>query len=129
MTDAPKRHVIPEPYPETIGVSSMTIWVPEDFRGDAEIIWWYPGKARDEDKQRMTCSCAWLLQGVFHDVRGSRPREDLLGSRAAASFDARLVALVVHTFYRLRIEAASRLEAAYQFRSYQTGGDVNAPSR
>jgi hypothetical protein len=118
MTDDPKRHVIPEPFPETIGVSSMTIWAPADFRGDVEIIWWYPGKSADSDRQRMTCSCAWLLQGVFHDVRGSRPREDLLGPKAAASFDARIVAHVLHTFYRVRIEAAARLEAAYQWQSY-----------
>jgi len=114
-----RRHVIPDPYPETIGASALTIFAPEDFRGDAEIAWWYPGKNADADKQRMTCSCAWLLQGVFHDVRGSRPREDLLGSRAAAAFEARIVALVLHAFYRARIEAAAHLEAAYQWRSYQ----------
>lgn len=119
MTDAPKRHVIPEPFPETIGVSSMTIWVPEDFRGDAEIIWWYPGRTDDTDKQRMTCSTSWLLQGIFHDARGSRLLLDRLNSKdASATFEARVVALVVHTFYRVRIEAAARLEAAYQWRSY-----------
>ena len=109
MTDAPKRHVIPDPYPDTIGVTSLTIWVPEDFRGDAEIIWWCPGKTRDEDKQRITCSTSALLQGVFRDVRGGRPGD---------KFDARVVALVLHTFYRVRIEAAARLEAAYEWRSY-----------
>lgn len=109
MTDKPKRHVIPDPFPETIGVTALTILVPEDFRGDIEVIWWYPGKTADADKQRMTCSCAWLLQGVFHDVKGARP-----GDR----FDARIVALVLHAFYRARIEAAARLEAAYQWQSY-----------
>lgn len=109
MTDAPKRHCIPDPYPETIGVTSLTIWVPDDFRGDAEIWWWYPGKTDDKDKQRLTCRAAWLLQGVFHDVRGKRP-----GRR----FEARVVALVLHAFYRARIEAAARLEAAYQWQSY-----------
>lgn len=118
MTDKLKRHCIPDPYPETIGVSSLTIWVPEDFRGDAEIVWWYPGKSADSDRQRMTCSCGWLLQGVYHDVQGSRPRGDLLASSAAASFDARIVALVLHAFYRVRIEAAARLEAAYEWRPY-----------
>lgn len=117
MTDTPKRHVIPEPFPETIGVSSLTIWVPEDFRGDAEIVWWYQGRTADSDKQRMTCSTAWLLQGIFHDVRGSRPLLDRL-DKAAASFEVRIVALVLHMFYRVRIEAAARLEAAYQWRSY-----------
>ncbi len=117
MTDKPKRHVIAEPYPETIGVSSMTIWVPEDFRGDAEIVWWYPGKTDDTDKQRMTCSTAWLLQGIFHDVRGSCLYLDRL-NKGAASFEVRVVALVLHTFYRVRIEAAARLEAAYQWRPY-----------
>jgi hypothetical protein len=121
MTATPKRHVIAEPYPETIGVSSMIIWVPEDFRGDAEIIWWYPGKTADTDKQRMTCSTSWLLQGIFHDVRGSRLLLDrLTNSRVAvpASFEVRVVALVLHTFYRVRIEAAARLEAAYQWQPY-----------
>ena len=117
MTDKPKRHCIPEPYPETIGVSSLTIWVPEDFRGDAEIVWWYPGKTADSDTQRMTCSTAWLLQGIFHDVRGARPLLDRL-DKASASFEVRVVALVLHTFYRVRIEAAARLEAAYQWRPY-----------
>ena len=107
MTDGPKQHCIPDPFPETIGVTALTIWVPEDFRGDAEVIWWYSGKSSDEDKQRITCSASALLQGVFRDVRGVRP---------ADLFDARVVALVVHTFYRLRIEAAARLEAAYQWR-------------
>lgn len=113
-----KRHVIPDPFPETLGVSALTIFAPEDFRGDVEIWWWYPGKSDDADRQRMTCSCAWLLQGVFHDVRGSRPREDLIGSQAVASFEARIVALVLHAFYRTRIEAAAKLEAAYQWQSY-----------
>jgi hypothetical protein len=112
MTDQPKRHVIPDPFPETIDVSSMTIWVPEDFRGDAEIIWWYPGKSRDEDKQRITCNACSLLQGVFRDVSGPRP-----GGR----FDARVVALVVHEFYKQRILRAALLEAAYQWRSYPQG--------
>lgn len=118
MSDQPKRHCIPDPFPENIGVTALTIFAPDDFRGDVEIWWWYPGKSDDADRQRMTCSCAWLLQGVFHDVRGSRPREDLLGSAAAASFDARVVALVLHAFYRARIEAAARLEAAYQWQTY-----------
>jgi len=104
-----KRLCIPEPFPETIGVSSLTIWVPEDFRGDAEIIWWYPGKTRDEDKRRITCSATALLQGVFRDVRGARPGK---------MFDARIVALVVHEFYRQRIQRAAQLEAAYQWQSY-----------
>ena len=109
MTDQPKRICIPDPYPESIGVSTLTIWVPTDFRGDTEVVWWHPGKLADEDKQRMTCSAAWLLQGIFHDVRGTRPGN---------LFDARVVALVLHAFYRARIEAAARLEAAYQWQSY-----------
>ena len=109
MTDRPKRHVIPDPFPETIGVTALTIWVPEDFRGDAEIIFWYPGKSSDEDTQRVLCNANALLQGIFRDVRGRRPGE---------LFDARVVALVVHTFYRLRIEAAARLEAAYQWQAW-----------
>jgi len=112
-----KRHVIADPFPETIGVSSLTIYAPQDFRGDAEIVWWYPGKTRDADKQRMTCNAVWLLQGIFRDVRGSRPLGDRLGEGAVALFDARVVALVIHAFYRHRIEAASKLEAAYQWRS------------
>jgi hypothetical protein len=109
MTDSPKRHIIADPYPESISVTALTIWVPEDFRGDAEIVWWYPGKSADEDTQRVLCNTSALLQGMFRDVRGPRPGGD---------FDARVVALVVHTFYRLRIEAAARLEAAYQWREY-----------
>jgi hypothetical protein len=105
MTDRPKRHVIADPYPETIGVSSLTIWVPEDFRGDAEIVWLYLSK----NEQRITCSASALLQGVFRDVRGVRPGEQ---------YDARIVALVIHAFYRARIEAAARLEAAYEWRAY-----------
>ena len=81
MTDAPKRHCIPDPYPETIGVTALTIWVPEDFRGDAEIIWWYPGKSSDEDKQRITCNANALLQGIFRDVRGARPGEPVREAR------------------------------------------------
>ena len=117
MTDSPKRHVIADPYPETIGVTALTIFAPEDFRGDAEINWWYPGKSADVDRQRMTCNCVWLLQGVFHDVRGSRPLEDLLGIRRAL-FDTRIVALVVHEFYRQRIARAANLEAAYEWMAY-----------
>jgi len=104
-----KRHAIPDPYAASIGLSSLTIWVPADFRGDAEIVWWWPGKTSDEDKQRITCSTAWLLQGIFHDVHGSRPGD---------KFDARVVALVLHAFYRVRIEAAARLEAAYEWQAY-----------
>ena len=109
--NSPKRHIIPDPYPETIDVTALSIWMPDDFRGDVEIRWWYPGKGGDEHTQKLTCSAAWLLQGVFHDVRGS--------ARPSAAFDARIVALVIHDFYRLRIEAAARLEAAYQWKSYQ----------
>ena len=109
MTDTPKRHVIPDPYPETIGVSALTIWVPEDFRGDAEIIWWHPGKTADADKQRITCSANALLQGVFRDVRGPRPGE---------LFDARVVALVIHAFYKQRILRAVQLEATYQWHAW-----------
>ena len=109
MTDRPKRHIIPDPFPETIGVTALTIWVPEDFRGDAEIIFWYPGKSGDEDTQRVLCNANALLQGIFRDVRGTRPGD---------LFDARVVALVIHTFYRLRIEAAARLEAAYQWQAW-----------
>lgn len=109
MTHEPKRHAIPDPYPETLGFSAMTIFVPEGFRGDAEVIWWYPGKSADADRQRITCNANALLQGVFRDVRGERP---------STLFDARVVALVLHTFYRLRIEAVARLEAAYEWRSY-----------
>ena len=111
-SSAPKRHVIADPYPETIGVSALTIFAPENFRGDAKIIWWYPGHDRDEDKRCMTCSCSWLLQGVFHDVQGHK----LFHQKEL--FDARVVALVLHAFYRVRIEAAARLEAAYQWQAY-----------
>ena len=114
MTDGPKRHVIADPYPETIGVSAMTIIVPQDFRGDAEVIWWYPGKSDDANKQRITCNANALLQGIFRDVRGARPTADENLS-ALDQLRARIVALVVHAFYRLRIEAAARLEAAYQW--------------
>jgi hypothetical protein len=94
-----KRHVIPDPYPETVGATALTIYIPEDFRGDAEVIWWRPGKSADKDKQRITCSASALLQGVFRDLRGSHPGE---------LFYPRIVALVLHTFYRARIEAAAR---------------------
>lgn len=117
MTDGPKRHVIADPFPETIGVTALTIWVPEDFRGDAEVIWWYPGKSADTDKQRIACRATALLQGLFYDVRGARPTadEDL---SALDQLKARVVALVVHAFYKHRIEQAARLEAAYQWQSY-----------
>ena len=113
-----KRHVIADPYPESIGVSALTIFAPEDFRGDAEIIWWYPGMSRDVDKQRITCSASALLQGVFHDVRGARPTADE-HLPALNQLTARVVALVVHAFYKQRIESAARLEAAYQWQSYE----------
>ncbi len=104
-----KQLIIPDPYPETIGFVAMTIFVSADFRGDARVVWWLPGKNREEDKQWITCSVTSLLQGVFRDVRGTRP---------GALFDARVVALVVHAFYRARIEAAARLEAAYEWHAY-----------
>lgn len=109
MSNSLQQHIIPDPYPETIGLAAMTIFVPEDFRGDTRVVWWLPGSSRDEDKQRITCSTTALLQGVLRDVRGTLP---------GALFAARVVALVVHAFYRARIEAAGRLEAAYQWRAY-----------
>ena len=115
MTDARKRHVLADPYPDTIGLGSLTIYAPLDFRGDAEIIWWPPDMTRDEDRQRITCSCSALLQGVFRNVRVPWGKQD---ERPGAMFDARVVALVVHAFYRARIEAAAHLEAAYQWQSY-----------
>jgi hypothetical protein len=115
------RHTISEPFPETIGVASLTIFAPEDFRGDAEIIWWYPGTSGDAHRQRMTCNANWLLQGIFRDVRGSRPIGDRLGASGVTLFDARVVALVIHAFYRHRIESAAKLEAAYQWRSCPPG--------
>ena len=63
MTDQPRHHVIADPYPESIGVTALTIWVPEDFRGDGEVSWWYPGKSNDEDKQRITCSASTESHG------------------------------------------------------------------
>lgn len=113
MSDKPKRHVIADPFPENIGVTALTIFAPEDFRGDVEVWWWYPGKSDDADRQRMTCSCAWLLQGIFRHVGGS--------ARPGELFDARVVALVLHAFYRERIEAAAKLEAAYQWQSCPPG--------
>lgn len=115
---SPKRHVIADPFPESIGVSALTIFAPEDFRGDAEVIWWYPGMSRDVDKQQITCSASALLQGVFHDVRGARPTADE-HLPALNQLTARVVALVVHAFYKQRIERAARLEAAYQWQSYE----------
>jgi hypothetical protein len=109
MIDAPRRCIIPDPCLETIGLGALTIFVPADFRGDAEIVWWRPGERRDEDRQRVACNSTALLQGVFRDVHGGRP---------GALFDARVVALVVHAFYRARIEAAGRLEVAYEWWSY-----------
>jgi hypothetical protein len=118
VIDKPKRHVIAEPYPETIGVSSLTIWVPEDFRGDAEIVWWYPGKNADADKQCMSCNTVWLLQGVFHGVSGTSLFGPRMSEYVSKLFAARVVALVVHEFYRQRIKRAAQLEAAYQWQSY-----------
>mgnify|MGYP003579503704 CR=1 FL=1 len=106
----PKSHIIPDPYPKTIGVPAMTIFVPEDFRGDAKIVWWHSNRSHESDKQWITCDANSLLQGLFRDVCG--------GTRPGALFDARVVALVVHAFYRARIEAAARLEAAYEWRPY-----------
>ena len=117
MSDRPKRHIIPDPFPETIGVTALTIWVPEDFRGDAEVTWWYPGRSDDADKQRITCSANALLQGIFRDVRGARPTADE-NLAALDQLRPRIVALVVHAFYRMRIEAAARLEAAYQWQAW-----------
>lgn len=112
MTEQLKRHVIADPYPENIGVSALTIYAPEDFRGDVEILWWYDGHDRDEDRRRMTCSAVWLLQGVVHDARGHT------AIHQRDQFFARVIALVLHAFYRHRIESAAKLEAAYQWRSY-----------
>jgi hypothetical protein len=101
------QHCLTDPFPATLGLASLTIFVPKDFRGDAEIFWCLPGKILDEDRLRITCNATTLLQGVFYDVRGTRP---------GGTFDARVVALVVHAFYRARIEDVGRLEAAYQWR-------------
>lgn len=101
-------HVIFDPYPQTLGMSSLTICVPQDFRGDAEICW-YTDVREDKDEHQILCSASALLQGLFRDVRGTRP---------SALFDARVVALVLHEFYRVRIEAAARLEVAYQWQPY-----------
>ena len=117
MIDGPKRHIIADPFPESIGVSALTIWVPEDFRGDAEIIWWYPGKSTDTDKQRITCRATALLQGVFYDVRGARPTADENLS-ALDQLTARVVALVIHEFYKQRIQRAAQLEAAYRWQAW-----------
>ncbi len=106
---ASPRHILSDPYPETLGLAALTIFVPRDFRGDAEVVWHLPGKTRDEDRQRITCNATALLQGVFRDVRGSRP--------GAPLFVARVVALVIHAFYRARIENAGRLEEAYQWQA------------
>lgn len=108
---------IHDPFPESIGVFSLTICVPEDFRGDAEVNWWYPGKTAETDKQRITCRATALLQGLFYDVRGASPTadEDL---PAADQLKARVVALVIHEFYKQRIQRAAQLETAYQWQSY-----------
>ena len=107
MIDPQRRHILRDQFPATIGLTALTIFVPDDFRGDAEIVWQLPG---DDDRPRILCNSNALLQGVFRDVRGTRP---------GALFDARVVALVIHAFYRARLEAALHLEAAYQWRSYQ----------
>jgi hypothetical protein len=99
MTDTRKRHVLADPYPDTIGLGSLTIYVPLDFRSDAEIVWCLPNKTHDEDRQRITCSCTALLQGVFRDVQGPWGKQD---ARPGALFDARVVALVIHAFYQAR---------------------------
>jgi hypothetical protein len=117
VTDKPHQHVIADPFPESIGVSALTIWVPEDFRGDAEVIWWYLGKSADRDKQRITCRATALLQGLFYDVRGARPTADE-NLDALDQLKARVVALVIHEFYKQRIQRAAKLEAAYQWQSY-----------
>jgi hypothetical protein len=113
-----KHHTIADPYAETIGLSSLTIKIPEDFRGDVEICWWIHGKTSDEDKQILTCSATALLQGLFRHIRGA--------SRPNVLFDARVVALVLHAFYRARIEAAAQLEAAYTWQPFATA-DLSPP--
>jgi hypothetical protein len=118
INNGPKRHVIPDPFPESIGLSSLTVWVPEDFRGDAEVIWWYAGKTDDTDKQRLTCRTTALLQGLFYDVRGTGPRSQW-DVPALDQLRARVVALVIHEFYKQRIQRAAQLEAAYQWQSYR----------
>lgn len=117
MTTKPQRLTIPDPFPESIGLSSLTLWVPEDFRGDAEVIWWYAGKTEDKDKYRLTCRATALLQGLLYDVRGARRTadEDL---PALDKLTARVVALAIHEFYKQRIKQAAQLEAAYQWQSY-----------
>jgi hypothetical protein len=107
-----KHRTVVDPYSETIGLSSLIIKVPEDFRGDAEIRWWAIGKTADEDVQIFTCSATALLQGLFRHMRGA--------SRPNVLFDARVVALVLHAFYRARIEAAAQLEAAYTWQPFAT---------
>jgi hypothetical protein len=98
--------VFHDPYPETVGLGSLTIYAPADFRGDARIVWQL--QTSNEERQ-LKCNAHALLQGVFRDVRGTRPE---------TLFDARVVALVLHAFYRARIEEAARLEACYEWRVY-----------
>jgi hypothetical protein len=121
MANPVSRHIVADPYPEVLGFVVMTIFIPADFRGDTEIVWWLPGKKADGDKQRITCNTVALLQGLFRDVRGPRPGELFDGrvvDRPGELFDARVVALVVHAFYRTRIEAAARLETAYEWQAW-----------
>lgn len=136
----PPRHIrsvsgdtllITDPYPETIGLAALTIFVPANFRGEVDICWWPLDKdALDKhttnerayrreieaDRQRTTCSTTALLQGVFHDVRDPPGGFDVRGPRPGALFDARVVALVIHAFYCGRIEAAAQLEASYEWK-------------
>ena len=119
MTDKYKIHriCVADPYPETIGVTSLTIFVPEDFRGDAEVMWWWPGQQRDEDKQALTCKTTALLQGLMLDVRSvnvTRPS----GIAEIDKLAPRIVALVLSEFYRQRIARAAKLEAAYEWQAW-----------
>lgn len=107
--------IIDDPHPKTIGLAALKIWAPKYFIGDAQIVWWPLGGGTHQ----IRCSTIYLLQGVFHDVRSidpAAPLSTLPASPLSAPLAARIVALVVSAFYRARIEAAARLEAAYQWR-------------
>lgn len=121
-----KQLSISDPFPASISVASLTILVAEDFCGYAEISWRGLRHEHPRQAHSITCRATPLLQGLFCNARGVAG-DGLTADEALAlgsQLGARVIALVIHEFYKQRIQHAAQLEAVYQWRSYEPEGNL-----
>lgn len=111
---------ISDPFPASIGIASLTILVTEDFCGYAEIAWRGPRQEHPRQEHSITCRATPLLQGLFCDARGVASGGLTADEALALSsqLGARVIALVIHEFYKQRIQHAAQLEAVYQWQPH-----------